>query len=249
VGENLQDHLQLRCVFKVTGARTLNGRANSLFGKAAMGIEYFLMRSGPMSMAPSQLGIFAKSNPTLRTADLEFHVQPLSLDQFGDPLHPFSAFTAAPCNLRPHSRGSTHAAAPATRTPPTIDPNYLSDERDRQIAVAALRLTRRIVGQPSLQRFQPAEHLPGSALETDRELERAAGDVGTTIFHPVGSARMGADARAVVDPRLRVLGVDGLRVIDASIMPLITSGNTNAPTTMIAEKGASMILEDARTHE
>jgi choline dehydrogenase len=247
VGENLQDHLQLRCVYKVTGAKTLNGRASSILGKATMGIEYLLKRSGPMSMAPSQLGIFAKSNPSLTSSDLEFHVQPLSLDRFGEPLHPFSAFTAAPCNLHPYSRGSTHTAAPATRVPPTIDPNYLSDERDRQIAVAALRLTRRIVGQLPLQRFRPAEYLPGSALESDRELERAAGDVGTTIFHPVGTARMGADARAVVDPRLRVVGVDRLRVIDASIMPFITSGNTNAPTIMIAEKGAAMILEDART--
>ena len=246
VGENLQDHLQLRCVYKVSGVSTLNARMHSLFGKAAIGLEYMLFRSGPMSMAPSQLALFARSSPSVETPDVEFHVQPLSLDRFGEPLHRFPAFTIAPCNLRPRSRGHVHAVSADTREAPRIDPNYLSDPEDRRVAADALRLTRRIVAQAPLARFAPQEHVPGAGFQSDEDLARAAGDVGSTIFHPVGTARMGQDDQAVVDERLRVRGIEGLRVIDASVMPTITSGNTNAPVMMIAEKGAAMLIEDAR---
>lgn len=244
VGANLQDHLQLRCVYKITGAATLNERVRTWFGKAMIGAEYMFFRTGPMSMAPSQLGLFARSDAAVETPDIEFHIQPLSLDRFGEPLHAFPAFTIAPCNLRPRSRGAVHARGPDVATAPTIDPNYLSDPHDRFVAANALRLTRRIVAQEPLRRYAPVEYVPGAHFETDDELAKAAGQVGSTIFHPVGTARMGRDALAVVDERLRVHGLDGLRVIDASVMPTITSGNTNAPTMMIAEKGAAMALKD-----
>lgn len=246
VGANLQDHLQVRPVFKVTNAVTLNTLAGTLFGKARIALEYALFRSGPMAMAPSQLGLFAKSSPRHETANLQFHVQPLSLDKFGDPLHAFPAITMSVCNLRPESRGTVRLAAPDPLKAPSIRPNYLSTPGDRAVAVEALRLTRRIMAAPSLERHTPEEWRPGPAASSDDDLVKAAGDLGTTIFHPVGTARMGVDADAVVDPRLRLVGFDNIRVVDASVMPRITSGNTNAPTIMIAEKGAAMILEDRR---
>jgi choline dehydrogenase len=240
VGENLQDHLQLRAIYRVRNARTLNTRAASLLGKAMIAAEYAWRRSGPMSMAPSQLGVFARSTPEVTRPDVEYHVQPLSLPKFGDPLHTFDAFTASVCNLRPTSRGSIHATSPDPAAAPVIAPNYLCTEEDRRVAAASLRLTRRIVGAPALAKYEPDELLPGSTLTSDEELARAAGDIGTTIFHPVGTCAMGS----VVDARLRVNGIAGLRVADASIMPVITSGNTNSPTLMIAEKAADMIRED-----
>lgn len=248
VGANLQDHLQLRMIFKVSGIKSLNQIANSWLGKAKMGLEYALFRSGPMSMAPSQLGIFAKSDPRLSTPDLEYHVQPLSLDKFGDPLHSFPAFTASVCNLRPSSRGQVSIASPDPKAAPLIAPSYLSTESDRKLAAASLRLTRHIAAMPALAPYRPEEYLPGLKYQTEEELAHAAGDIGTTIFHPVGTCKMGRqqDASAVVDSRLRVFGVSGLRVVDASIMPTITSGNTNSPTLMIAEKGGRMIREDRR---
>lgn len=244
VGENLQDHLQLRVVFKVTGVPTLNEKASSLFGKMAIGTEYLLRRSGPMAMAPSQLGIFTRSGPDKETPDLQFHVQPVSLDKFGEPVHRFPAITASVCNLRPESRGSVHLRSPDFALQPAIAPHYLSAERDRQIAVQSIRIARNIAKQPSFARFAPQEHKPGSSFETEEDLARAAGDIGTTIFHPVGTCRMGADADSVVDPQLRLRALKRLRVADASIMPTITSGNTNSPTIMIAEKAAQMILAD-----
>jgi choline dehydrogenase len=248
VGGNLQDHLQLRLAFKVQGVETLNRQANSLLGKAWMGIQYGLWRRGPLTMSPSQLGAFARSDPSMATPDLEYHVQPLSLDRFGEPLHRFPAFTASVCQLRPASRGSIRIVSPDWRKPPEIRPNYLSDPRDRAVAANAIRVTRRIVGMPALAKYRPVEFKPGVDHQTEEELIRAAGDIGTTIFHPVGTARMGPDGDplAVVDARLRVRGVFGLRVVDASVMPTITSGNTNAPTLMIAERGAEMILQDAK---
>jgi choline dehydrogenase len=248
VGANLQDHLQLRPIYKVSGARTLNGDYAKPWRRAKMGLDYALWRKGPLTMAPSQVGAFAKSSGDYATANLEFHFQPLSLDKWGEGLHPFEAFTASVANLRPTSRGSVHAASPDPAAPPAIRPNYLATEEDRRVAVDALRLTRRIVAQEPLARFSPQEHIPGEKLTSDAELVRAAGDLGTTIFHPVGTAAMGAehDKNAVLDERLRVRGVAALRVIDASAMPRITSGNTNSPTIMIAEKGAAMMLEDAR---
>ncbi|SCB31186.1 GMC family oxidoreductase [Rhizobium hainanense] len=246
VGENLQDHLQLRLAYKVTGVPTLNEKATSLIGKAAIGLEYLVRRSGPMAMAPSQLGIFTRSGPDKETPDLQYHVQPVSLDKFGDPVHPFPAITASVCNLRPESRGSVHVRSPDFALQPAISPNYLSAQRDREIAVRSIRLTRRIVAQPSFARFHPEEFKPGPAYETDADLERAAGDIGTTIFHPVGTCRMGGDAQSVVDPRLRLRALARLRIADASVMPSITSGNTNSPTIMIAEKAAEMILADNR---
>jgi choline dehydrogenase len=243
VGGNLQDHLQLRMIFKVHGIKTLNQRANSLWDKAMMGLEYALFRSGPLSMAPSQLGGFFHSSPEVATPDLEFHVQPLSLEKFGDPLHSFPAFTASVCNLRPSSRGVVHIRDRNPATAPVIAPNYLSTENDRQVAARALRLTRNIVAQPAMAPYRPEEHQPGAHKQTDEELARAAGDIGTTIFHPTCTCAMGRadDPNAVVDSGLRVRGLDRLRVIDASIMPTITSGNTNAPTVMIAERGAELI--------
>lgn len=248
VGENLQDHLQIRPVYKVKGVRTLNTDYANLFRRAGMGLEYALARTGPLTMAPSQVGAFAKSDPRYATANLEFHFQPLSLDKWGDGLHPFGAFTASVCNVRPESRGSIHLAGPDAQTPPAIAPNYLSAEEDRRVAIESLRLTRKIVGQPALARYAPEEFRPGAHLTSDGELLQAAGEIGTTIFHPVGTASMGpaSDPMAVLDERLRVRGIEGLRVVDASAMPRITSGNTNSPTVMIGEKGAAMILEDGR---
>lgn len=246
VGANLQDHLQIRTVYKVSNTRTLNPRANSRWGRMTMGIDYALRRRGPLTMAPSQLGAFAKSDPARETADLEYHVQPLSLDKFGDPLHPFEAFTASVCNLRPTSRGSVSLKNPEPLAAPAIQPNYLATAEDRHVAAAAIRLTRRICAADALKRYAPVEFRPGPELQSDEDLARAAGQIGTTIFHPVGTCKMGTDGMAVVDERLRVHGLRGLRVIDASIMPTITSGNTNAPAMMIAEKGAAMIIEDRK---
>ena len=249
VGANLQDHLQLRMAFKVSGVRTLNEWANSWFGKAQMGLEYMLFRTGPLTMAPSQLGAFARSDPGQPSANIEYHVQPLSLDKFGDPLHPFPAFTSSVCNLRPASRGYVRIQSADAREAPLINPRYLSEEADRKVAVDALRLTRRIAAQPALARYAPQEFLPGPAADSDEALARAAGDIGTTIFHPVGTCAMGPAGApgAVVDPRLRLQGLSGLRVIDASVMPTITSGNTNSPTLMIAEQGARMVREDRQS--
>ena len=248
VGANLQDHLQLRLAFKVSGVTTLNQQANSLFGKAWMGVQYALWRRGPLTMSPSQLGAFARSDPSVEWADLEYHVQPLSLERFGEPLHRFPAITASVCQLRPASRGTVRVGSPDWRQAPEIRPNYLSDAYDRAVAANAIRVTRRIMEMPALARFSPVEFKPGAAYQSEEELVRAAGDIGTTIFHPVGTAKMGpdSDAMAVVDGRLRVRGVEGLRVIDASIMPTITSGNTNSPTLMIAERGAEMVASDWR---
>ena len=246
VGANLQDHLQLRPVFKVSGVRTLNLDNRSWSRKAGMALEYGLMRRGPLTMAPSQLGAFARSNPACPTPNLQLHVQPLSLDRFGEALHAFPAITASICNLRPHSRGTVTLRSSDAGAAPMIDPNYLAAAEDRQVAAEALRLVRHIVAQPPLSRYRPEEYRPGALHTTDEELMKAAGDLGTTIFHPVGTAKMGvaSDPMAVVDERLRLFGVEGLRVIDASVMPKITSGNTAAPTMMIAEKGAAMILAD-----
>ena len=244
VGANLQDHLQIRTVYKVKHTRTLNEQAGSFFGRARMGLQYALFRRGPLTMAPSQLGAFAKSDPSRETPDLEYHVQPLSLEKFGDPLHPFPAFTASVCNLRPESRGTVRIRSREPTDAPSIRPNYLASEADRLVAAAAIRLTRRICRARALARFEPQEFLPGEALVSDEQLAAAAGTIGTTIFHPVGTCRMGQDTLAVVDDRLRVRGIEGLRVVDASIMPTITSGNTNAPVIMIAEKAADMIKED-----
>jgi choline dehydrogenase len=246
VGANLQDHLQLRLVYRVEGTRTLNEQANRLLARGWMGVQYFLLRRGPLTMAPSQLGAFAKSDPARATPDLEYHIQPLSLDKFGDPLHPFPAFTASVCNLRPESRGEVRIRSAQPDAPPAIRPNYLATERDRMVAAAAIRLTRRICAAGALARFKPTELRPGPEFQSDAELARAAGAIGTTIFHPVGTCRMGADPGAVVDDRLRVHGLAGLRVVDASIMPTITSGNTAAPVIMIAEKAADMIRLDRR---
>ena len=246
VGKNLQDHLQVRCAYKVHGITTLNERANSLLGKVGIALEYALRQSGPMSMAPSQLGAFAKSDPSRETPNLEYHVQPLTLEKFGDPLHPFPAFTASVCNLRPDSRGTVRLKSADPRAHPAIKPNYLATESDRQVAADAIRLTRRIVAQPALQKYRPEEFKPGPAIKTDDDLASAAGDIATTIFHPVGTCKMGADESAVVDARLRVHGLEKLRIVDASIMPTITYGNTNSPTIMIAEKAADMIREDRR---
>jgi choline dehydrogenase len=247
VGANLQDHLQVRAVFAVDGTRTLNTLAATWFGKARIAAQYLALRSGPMSMAPSQLGAFTRSDPSQPWPNIEYHVQPLSLDAFGEPLHAFEAFTASVCNLNPGSRGEVHVVSPDPALAPRIAPGYLATTGDRRVAVESLRLTRRIVAQPALAAFHPREVKPGVHYQTDDELARLAGDIGTTIFHPVGTCRMGRedDPGAVVDPRLRVCGVANLRVIDASVMPTITSGNTNSPTLMIAERGARWILEDA----
>jgi choline dehydrogenase len=247
VGENLQDHLQLRLIYKVLNTRTLNVDYRSLVKRGWMGVEYALWRRGPLTMAPSQFGIFAKSSSDAATANLEYHVQPLSLDKFGEPLHRFAAITMSVCNLRPESRGSIHADSADSRAHPKIRPNYLAAEADRRIAVDAIRLTRRICAAKALAPYVPVEHLPGPDLVSDEELSLAAANIGTTIFHPVGTAKMGIDAdpMTVVDERLRVRGVAGLRVADAAVMPRITSGNTNSPTMVIAEKAAAMILADA----
>ena len=248
VGENLQDHLQIRAVFKVGNARTLNTLANSLFGKATIGLEYVLKRSGPMSMSPSQLGAFTRSDERQAHANLEYHVQPLSLDAFGEPLHTIPAFTASVCNLNPTSRGSVRIRSGNAGDAPAIAPNYLSTEEDRRIAAESLRQVRKIVSQPALAKYRPEEWKPGPQFQSDEDLARLAGDIATTIFHPVGTTKMGRadDPMAVLDSRLRVRGIEGLRVVDAGIMPRITSGNTNAPTLMIAEKAAGWIVGGAR---
>ena len=249
VGRNLQDHLQQRMIYKVSNVKTLNETYYNLFKRAAMGIEYALRRTGPLTMAPSQLGIFTRSDPTQERANIQFHVQPLSLDKFGDPLHRFPAVTVSACNLRPTSRGFVELRSPRADDAPVIAPHYLSTEADRAVAANAIRVTRRLMQQRAVAKFDPQEYLPGSTVgNDDAALAKAAGDIGTTIFHPVGTAKMGlaSDASAVVDARLRVFGLEGLRVIDASVMPAITSGNTNTPTVMIADKGAAMVIEDAR---
>jgi choline dehydrogenase len=243
VGDNLQDHLQLRMVFKVDGVKTLNILSSNWYGKMKIGMEYALFQSGPMSMAPSQLGAFARSDASQATPNLQYHVQPLSLEKFGDPLHAFPAFTASVCNLKPTSRGHIRIASADSYAPPKISPLYLSTPDDRKVAADALRLTRRIAAAPALAPYRPEEFKPGLQYNTDEELAQAAGAIGTTIFHPVGTCRMGRadDRNAVVDSQLRVIGVAGLRVVDASVMPFITAGNTNSPTIMIAEKAAQMI--------
>ena len=255
VGANLQDHLQIRAVFKIQGATTLNTRARDAWGKAAIGLEYLLKRSGPMSMAPSQLGAFTRSNPALPWPNLQYHVQPLSLDAFGEPLHAFPAFTASVCNLNPTSRGTVSLQSPRFEDAPLIAPNYLATDEDRQVAADSLRLTRRIVAQPALAPYQPEEWKPGVMHQTDDDLARLAGDIGTTIFHPVGTARMGKrdDPMAVVDSELRVRDgrgsvVQGLRIADASVMPTITSGNTNSPVLMIAERAAEWLATSTDHH-
>jgi len=244
VGGNLQDHLQVRAVFAVDGTRTLNTLSATLLGKARIAAEYALARSGPMSMAPSQLGAFTRSDPGKRWPNVQYHVQPLSLDAFGEPLHAFEAFTASVCNLNPESRGQVHIRSADPAQAPLIAPRYLATEGDRRVAADSLRLTRRIASQAALAPFHPREVRPGTQYQTDDELARLAGDIGTTIFHPVGTCRMGRDGEpdAVLDSRLRVRGVAGLRVVDASVMPDITSGNTNSPTLMIAERAAEWTL-------
>jgi len=248
VGRNLQDHLQLRMIYKVSGVKTLNETYHSLFGRAAMGLDYALRRRGPLTMAPSQLGLFTRSDPSHDRANIQFHVQPLSLDKFGDPLHTYPAFTTSVCNLQPQSRGVVRLRSADPADKPIIAPHYLTADEDRRVAADSIRVARGIVAQPALQKYKPVETLPGEQVKSDDEaaLAKAAGDIGTTIFHPVGTAKMGltSDPNAVVDARLRVLGIEGLRVIDASVMPTITSGNTNSPTMMIAEKGAAMVLAD-----
>jgi choline dehydrogenase len=243
VGANLQDHLQIRAVYKIAGAPTLNALASSLYGKAKIGWEYLLKRTGPMSMSPSQLGAFTRSSPEHAWPNLEYHVQPLSLDAFGEPLHAFAAFTASVCNLNPTSRGTVRIKTPNFGDAPVIAPNYLSTDEDRNIAVTSLRLTRRIVAQPALAKYRPEEWKPGLQYESDEDLARQVGDIATTIFHPVGTTKMGADGdtMAVLDARLKVRGIEGLRVVDAGAMPTITSGNTNSPTLMMAEKAAAWI--------
>ncbi len=250
VGENLQDHLQLRMIYKISGVKTLNEIYHSMSGRIGMGVDYVVRRRGPLTMAPSQLGLFTRSDLGRERANLQFHVQPLSLDKFGDPLHTFPAFTASVCNLQPTSRGFIRLRSGDPAAAPVIKLNYLSTDEDRRVAADSLRVARRIVAQPALAKYRPDEYLPGldAAPDDDASLVKAAGAIGTTIFHPVGTAKMGRDSDplAVVDERLRVIGLQGLRVIDASIMPTITSGNTNSPTIMIAEKGAAMVREDAR---
>ncbi len=249
VGENLQDHLQIRAVFAVEGVKTLNTIANSWWGKLGIGLQYLLTQSGPMSMAPSQLGAFTRSSPGYRWPNVEYHVQPLSLDAFGEPLHREDAFTASVCNLNPGSRGHVRIRSARPEDAPRIQANYLGTEEDRQVAADSLRLTRRIAGMPALARYRPREVKPGVQFQGDEELARLAGDIGTTIFHPVGTCRMGRadDVTAVADPQLRVRGLHGLRIADASVMPTITSGNTNAPTLMIAERAARLIVAAQRS--
>jgi choline dehydrogenase-like flavoprotein len=249
VGRNLQDHLQQRAIYKVSGVRTLNETYHSLARRGLMGLDYALRRRGPLTMAPSQLGIFTRSDPDQERANIEFHVQPLSLDKFGDPLHRFPAITVSACNLRPSSRGEIRLRSAAPQEAPSIAPHYLTTDDDRKVAADAIRVTRRLMRQPAIAKYHPEEYLPGASVgDDDAALAKAAGDIGTTIFHPVGTAKMGlpSDPMAVVDERLRLFGLGGLRVVDASVMPTITSGNTNTPTAMIAEKGAAMIIEDGR---
>ncbi|MFL4970013.1 MAG: GMC family oxidoreductase, partial [Xanthobacteraceae bacterium] len=249
VGRNLQDHLQQRAIYKVDGVRTLNETYYSILRRGLMGLDYAFRRRGPLTMAPSQLGIFTRSDPHRERANIQFHVQPLSLDKFGDPLHRFPAITVSACNLQPTSRGTVRIRSAEPSEAPAIAPNYLATDEDREVAADAIRTTRRLMRQPALAPYHPQEYLPGPSVgDDDASLAKAAGDIGTTIFHPVGTAKMGTanDPSAVVDERLRLYGIAGLRVVDASVMPTITSGNTNTPTAMIAEKGATMILEDSR---
>jgi choline dehydrogenase-like flavoprotein len=246
VGENLQDHLQVRCAYKVSGVKTMNERYQSLLQRAGFALDYAVRRRGPMTMAPSQLGAFTKSDASRETPNLQYHIQPLTLPKFGEPLDPFPAFTASVCNVRPTSRGSVRITSPDPAAHPAISPNYLSTEEDRRVAADAIRVTRRIVSMPALRKYKPQEFRPGPEIDGDEALAKAAGDIATTIFHPVSTCKMGADPMAVVDHRLKVRGLDGLRIADASVMPTITSGNTNAPTLMIAEKAAAMMLEDAQ---
>ena len=249
VGKNLHDHLQIRSVFKLEAedAWTLNQAAGTLFGQAKMGVEYALLQTGPLSMAPSQVGMFAKSSDVYDTPNIQYHVQPLSLDAFGQPLHPFPGMTLSVCNLRPTSRGAVSLRDGDPRSRPIVDPNYLATDEDRKVAADSLRHVRRIMAQPAFERLAPVEHLPGAHIESDEDLARCSGDISASIFHPVGTCKMGPadDDSAVVDERLRVYGCERLRVVDASIMPQITSGNTNSPTLMIAERAADMILQDA----
>jgi len=244
VGENLQDHLQVRIQYKVSNTITLNDRYKTIFGKIMMGLEYMFFRSGPMTMPPSQLGAFAKSDPSQPSANIEWHVQPLSLDKFGEPLHPYSAVTPSVCNLRPTSRGTVHISDPNPYTHPEISPNYLSTPEDQKVAIDSIKFTRHIMSANALKQFSPEEILPGPHLQTDEEILKAAGELGTTIFHPVGTCKMGNDSSSVVDSELKVHGIRNLRVVDASVMPTITSGNTNAPTMMIAERAAEFIIND-----
>ena len=249
VGRNLQDHLQQRAIYKVEGVKTLNQSYHSLVGRALMGMQYALLQKGPLTMSPSQLGIFTRSSPDQERSNIEFHVQPLSLDKFGEPLHRFPAITVSACNLRPTSRGTVRLRSADPSAKPIIAPNYLATYEDRTVAADAIRVTRRLMRQPAMQPYRPEEYLPGPAVgDDDASLAKAAGDIGTTIFHPVGTAKMGlpSDPHAVVDERLRVIGLQGLRVVDASVMPTITSGNTNTPTIMIADKAAGMVLADGK---
>lgn len=249
VGRNLQDHLQQRAIYKVEGVKTLNQSYHSLVGRALMGMQYALLQKGPLTMSPSQLGIFTRSSPDQERSNIEFHVQPLSLDKFGEPLHRFPAITVSACNLRPTSRGTVRLRSADPSAKPIIAPNYLATYEDRTVAADAIRVTRRLMRQPAMQPYRPEEYLPGASVgDDDASLAKAAGDIGTTIFHPVGTAKMGlpSDPHAVVDERLRVIGLQGLRVIDASVMPTITSGNTNTPTIMIADKAAAMVLADGK---
>jgi choline dehydrogenase len=248
VGENFQDHLQLRMIYQVSNIPTLNKKANTLLGKAMIGLEYLFKRSGPMSMAPSQLGAFAMSSPDQTRPNIQYHVQPLSLDKFGEPLHTFNAFTASVCNLRPSSRGSVHIVSADPKEPPAISPNYLSTPEDKRVAIEAIQFTRKIVESDALKPYEPKEYKPGAHLNRDDELVEAAGNIGTTIFHPVGTCKMGRDddPMAVLDPSLNVRGVFGLRVVDASAMPNITSGNTAAPTMLIAYRAADLIQNSSK---
>ena len=243
IGENLQDHLQLRVIYELENAKTLNQKANSFIGKLGIGLEYALKRTGPMSMAPSQLGLFAMSDKSHETPNLQFHVQPLSLDKFGEPLHNFPGLTASVCNLNPQSRGNVHIVSKDSKIAPSIDPNYLSAEQDKIVAAQSIKLARKIISQPAMKKYNPKEYAPGIQFQSEDELKKVAGDIGTTIFHPVGTCAMGTNVSSVTDSNLKVRGVEGLRVADASVMPTITSGNTNAPTLMIAEKASEMILK------
>lgn len=246
VGENLQDHLQIRTIYKIHNAKTLNEQANSLIGKIKMGLQYLINQSGPLSMAPSQMGIFAKSDPSLETPDLEYHVQPLSTDKLGDPLHPYPAVTVSVCNLRPESRGHCHIQGLDVAQQPKLTMNYLSAGTDKRLAAESIRHTRTLMSTKAVAKFEPEEILPGPSVQSDEELVREVGNIATTIFHPVGTCKMGNDPMAVVDERLKVHGMQGVRVVDASIMPTITSGNTNSPVIMIAEKASEMILVDQK---
>ncbi|MCH1559224.1 MAG: GMC family oxidoreductase N-terminal domain-containing protein [Alphaproteobacteria bacterium] len=243
IGENLQDHLQLRVIYELENAKTLNQKANSFIGKLGIGLEYAFKRTGPMSMAPSQLGLFAMSDKSHETPNLQFHVQPLSLDKFGEPLHNFPGLTASVCNLNPQSRGNVHIVSKDYKIAPSIDPNYLSAEQDKIVAAQSIKLARKIISQPAMKKYNPKEYAPGIQFQSEDDLKKVAGDIGTTIFHPVGTCAMGTNVSSVTDSNLKVRGVEGLRIADASIMPTITSGNTNAPTLMIAEKASEMILK------